>query len=456
MQGQLNASNVDILNRIRKSASLEYKDRVPVATQANLARTARTIRDYPVVWNEFIDILVNRIGLMLFNAYQFNNPLAPFKSGMSWGSIAMEVGNNLIEAENYDQMDTNPWTATPAEVVANYYVRNRADVYGVQTNEALIAEAAENEGQLSGLVNMMYNAPNQSAAWDEYKIMLNSLAEYENGSGFYNIQVPDLATSTSKEADGKTLVELIRSMYLRMNGFYSRKYNAEKCDSMASNMMLLIDSTVASAVDVNVLSAAFNLPFAEFVGRQVVIDEWPDELKGTQAILADGEFFRVYDILNKSASIYNPKTDATYTYLHVRGIYATSKQRNAVRFSTDANTEGAATVGRTVKSVTVATDPAGGVSKLKPGLVVQLVPTVTYSDNATDANAYFIVTAGTAAQAAAGKLPVILPDTGTYVDRFGALHVSENSDYETIVVTAVATHDPTKSANITLGTAAGK
>ena len=37
MQGQLNASNVDILNRIRKSASLEYKDRVPVATQANLA-----------------------------------------------------------------------------------------------------------------------------------------------------------------------------------------------------------------------------------------------------------------------------------------------------------------------------------------------------------------------------------------------------------------------------------
>ena len=109
MQGQLNASNVDILNRIRKSASLEYKDRVPVATQANLARTARTIRDYHVVWNEFIDILVNRIGLMLFNAYQFNNPLAPFKSGMSWGSIAMEVGNNLIEAENYDQLDTNPF-----------------------------------------------------------------------------------------------------------------------------------------------------------------------------------------------------------------------------------------------------------------------------------------------------------------------------------------------------------
>ena len=77
MQGQLNASNVDTLNRIRQLASLEYKDRVPVATQANLARTAQTIRDYPVVWNEFIDILANRIGLMLFNAYRFNNPLAP-------------------------------------------------------------------------------------------------------------------------------------------------------------------------------------------------------------------------------------------------------------------------------------------------------------------------------------------------------------------------------------------
>lgn len=453
MQGYLNASNVAILNKIRQSASLEYKDRVPVATQANLARTARTIRDYPVVWNEFIDILVNRIGLMIFNNYQFSNPLAPFKSGMSFGSIAMEVGNNLIQAENFDLMDTNPWTATPPDMVVNYYVKNRNDVYGVQVNDALIAEAMESEGQLAGTVNMLYNSPAQSAAWDEYQIMLNALAEYENGSTFANFQVSDLATSSDKEADGKTLVEKIRSMYLRLNGFYSRDFNAEKCDSMASNMLLLLDASVAASVDVNVLASAFNLSYTDFVGRQVIIDKWPDELKGTQAILADGEFFRVYDILNKSASIYNPKTDSTYTYLHCRGIYATSKQRNAVRFSTDADNIGVTAAAKTVTGVTIDTDPAGGVDAIKPGDVIQLVPKVAYSDSTNDANAYFIVTAGTAKAAANGTLPVILPDTGTYVDRFGALHISKSSTYETIVVTAVASKDPTKTANITLGSA---
>lgn len=453
MQGYLNASNVAILNKIRQSASLEYKDRVPVATQANLARTARTIRDYPVVWNEFIDILVNRIGLMIFNNYQFSNPLAPFKSGMSFGSIAMEVGNNLIQAENFDLMDTNPWTATPPDMVVDYYVKNRNDVYGVQVNDALIAEAMENEGQLAGTVNMLYNAPAQSAAWDEYKIMLNVLAEYENGSTFGNFQVPDMATSADKEADGKTLVEKIRSMYLRLNGFYSRDFNAEKCDSMMSNPVLMLSASVAASVDVNVLSSAFNLSYAQFVGRQVIVDEWPEELKGTQAILMDGEFFRVYDILNKSASIFNPKTDSTYTYLHCRSINAASKQRNAVRFSTDADNIGVTAAAKTVTGVTIDTDPTGGVDAIKPGDVIQLVPKVTYSDSSNDANAYFIVTAGTAEAAANGTLPVILPDTGTYVDRFGALHISESSTYETIVVTAVASKDPTKSANITLGSA---
>ena len=107
-QGSLNASNVHILNAVRRSASLEYKDRVPVATQANLARVVRTIRDYPVIWNEYMEALVNQIGIRVFNNYQLQNVLSPFKQGMRWGSIAMADGSNLITADSFDQMDANP------------------------------------------------------------------------------------------------------------------------------------------------------------------------------------------------------------------------------------------------------------------------------------------------------------------------------------------------------------
>lgn len=453
-QGYLNASNVDILNAVRRSASLEYKDRVPVATQANLARTVRTIRDYPVIWNEYMETLFNQIGIRVFNNYQFNNILRPFKQGMNWGSIAMEIGSNLITADNFDQMDANPWTAQTPDMRANYYVRNRADVYGMYINEELLAEASENDGQLSGYVNQLFALPNESATWDEYLLMKDVLAEYEASSGFYNVQVADLATSSDKETDGKDLVEKTRAMYLKTNGFYSRKYNAEGMDSILSDAVLVLDASVAAAIPVNVLATAFHLTETDFYGRQVVIDNWPEGLEGTQALLMDGDFFRVFDICNKSASIYNPKTDGLYSYLHCRGVYAASKQRNAIRFSTDANTETPTATAKVASKVTVALDPTvSDNAVLEPGAAVQLVPTVTYSAPAStpnDANAYFVITAGTAEQAENGTLPVILPDTGTYVDRFNVLHVSEKSAYETMVITAVSTVTPTVSGNITL------
>lgn len=452
-QGYLNASNVEILNAVRRSASLEYKDRVPVATQANLARTVRTIRDYPVIWNEYMETLVNQIGIRVFNNYQFNNVLRPFKQGMSWGSIAMEIGSNLITADNFDQMDVNPWTAQSPDMRANYYVRNRADVYGMYINEELLAEASENDGQLSGYVNQLFALPNESATWDEYLLMKDVLAEYDASSGFYNIQVADLAASSDKETDGKDLVEKTRAMYLKTNGFYSRKYNAEGMDSMLTDAVLLLDANVAAAIPVNVLASAFNMGETDFFGRQVVIDNWPEGLEGTQALLVDGDFFRVFDICNKSASIYNPKTDGLYSYLHCRGVYAASKQRNAIRFSTDANTETPTAVSKVASSVTVGCHVD---AVLEPGATVQLFPTVKYSAPAStpnDANAYFVITAGTAKQAANGTLPVILPDTGTYVDRFNVLHISEKSTYETMVITAVSTVTPTVSGNITLNKA---
>lgn len=453
-QGYLNASNVDILNAVRRSASLEYKDRVPVATQANLARTVRTIRDYPVIWNEYMETLVNQIGIRVFNNYQFSNVLRPFKQGMNWGSIAMEIGSNLITADNFDQMEANPWTAQAPDMRANYYVRNRADVYGMCINEELLAEASENDGQLSGYVNQLFALPNESATWDEYLIMKDTLAEYEASSGFYNVQVADLTASSDKETDGKALVEKTRAMYLKTNGFYSRKYNAEGMDSMLTDAVLLLDANVAAAIPVNVLASAFNMGETDFFGRQVVVDHWPEGLEGTQALLMDGDFFRVFDICNKSASIYNPKTDGLYSYLHCRGVYAASKQRNAIRFSTDANTETPTATAKVASNVSVALEAAvGDNAVLEPGATVQLVPTVTYSaptGTPTDANAYFVITAGTANQAAKDALPVILPDTGTYVDRFNVLHVSEKSEYETMMITAVSTVTPTVSGSITL------
>lgn len=83
---------IDILNVIRSDASPQYKERVPVATQENIAEVGNPILNFQAVRNEFLDNLVNRIGLVIITSRSYNNPLKSFKKGlMSLGETVEEI-----------------------------------------------------------------------------------------------------------------------------------------------------------------------------------------------------------------------------------------------------------------------------------------------------------------------------------------------------------------------------
>lgn len=452
MSGTLiKADNAQILNAVRKSASLSYRDRIPIATQANIEKTVSLIRKYPVMWNEFLDVLVNRIGLTVFRNYSFENKLKPLKKGtMNYGGVVQELGANLLSAHAYDPDATDVFNADKPDVRANYHVINRRDRYDLRINEDLLTEAMLNDGQLSSFINSLIALPAKSDEWDEYLLMRNLLKTYEESDGFANFQVPNLATSSDKETDGKTITEAIRLYYLKMKDFYSRDYNAEGMDAVGNEMILLATPEFFAALDVNVLAAAFHMDKADFISDgTVIVDDFG--ISGCQAILVDRDFYQVYDTKIKSTSIFNPKADETVYYLHHWGIYSVSRMVNALMFSTNATTLPSVAT-KTVTGVTVATDPAGATAE--PGADIQLKATVTYSDSSTDANAYFILTASAETAPTGGAAPnVVLPDTGTYVDRGGVLHIAEDSTYDSITVTAVASADPTKTANVAVSKA---
>ena len=115
----LQADNAAIINKVRANASLEYQSRIPVVTQANLSKTFATLQAYQPMWNEFMDVLINRIGLTLFNQNSFTNRLKPLKSGaMNYGGMIQEIGANLLHAEAYDPNDTNVFGGEKADVEA--------------------------------------------------------------------------------------------------------------------------------------------------------------------------------------------------------------------------------------------------------------------------------------------------------------------------------------------------
>ena len=57
----LTASSPEIMNMIRANSSVQYQDRIPIATQENFREVGNFILNYEPARNEFLNALVNRI-----------------------------------------------------------------------------------------------------------------------------------------------------------------------------------------------------------------------------------------------------------------------------------------------------------------------------------------------------------------------------------------------------------
>lgn len=445
------ASNAAIANAVRANASDAYRQRIPEITDNQLTKTMQTLRDYPTLWNEFIEVLVQRIGLTLFRQNSFENKLKPLKTGaMAYGGVVQEIGADLLTAKAYDANDTNVFGADKPDVKTVYHSVNRRDKYSLRLNEDMLEEAFVSDGQLAAFINALIALPQQSDEWDEYLIMRDILRKVHDAEGLATIKVDDLFTAQDPEQVGKEWAKTLRQHYLQMKNFYNTVYNNSAIHTTSDDLVLLGTPRFFANFDVEVLAAAFNMDRANFMAdRTVVIDDFG--MAGVDCALVDRDFFVCTDVKIKSATIYNPATLEQNYYYHHWGVYSASPLRNALILSSVEETNITAAPAKTVTTVEVALEtPVVGNKVLEPGAVIPLATTVTYSDNSIDGRAYYVITGCTNADADNGTWNVVLPDTGTYVDRMGVLHVAADSSYTGLTVTAISDQDGKKSSNIKL------
>ncbi len=452
----LDASNADIINKVRANASMDFRSRVPVTTKANLAKTLSEIQEYEPLWNEFQSVLINKIGLVLMDTnLVFENKLKPLKSGgMQYGGMVQELGTRFIDAEAYDPNATNVWDAQKPYVDANYHKINRRDKYKFRVNSDLLEEAFINDGQLSAYVNSLMVLPQQSAEWDEFLLMKELLAQYQTDVTMPNIKVGDLMGATTeedKEKIGKEIVEKVRAAYGYIKEFPRTDLNPDHVVTMSQNVVLITTPSILARLDVEVLAAAFHMDKVQFLADRVVtIDHWPTGLEDTQVLLVDGNFYRVFETKRRNVNIFNPDSlDWIYTY-HIWQILSLSHMKNVMRFST-AETNVAIDGGEfpakstpTVSKVEIST--AAENNEFVAGDEIQMGAKVTYSDASTDADAYFLITGVTAT----GAKKAVIPATGTFIDRMGVLHIGNPCEFATLIVEARAEQDNTKTAKLTL------
>lgn len=449
------ATNAAIVNAVRTNASQAYRERIPETTDNSLTKTISLLQENSVLWNEFINILVQRIGLTLFRTNSFENRLKPFKTGaMAFGGVVQEIGANLLQAKAYDPNDTNVFGADKPDVKAIYHSVNRRDRYDLRINEDMLEEAFVNAGQLSAFINNLLALPQQSDEWDEYLIMRDIIRKVHDSEGMATLRVDDMfadgLTPDQQKAAGENIAAVLREQYLKMKNFYNTAYNNAGMQVTSGDLVLLGTPRFFGKFDVSVLAAAFNMDKANFMADQTVtVDDFG--IDGVDMALIDRDFFVCTDTKIKSGSIYNPATCDINYYYHHWGVYSASMMRNALLLSTTEESNIVAAPSKTVSSVAIALEtPVTGNKVLEPGAEIAFETTVTYSDKSTDGRAYYIITATTEEVAADGVWNVVLPDSGTYIDRDGVLHISETANYTGLTVTAIADYDNTKSANIVL------
>jgi len=298
--------------------------------------------------------------------------------------------------------------------------------------------------------------PQNSFENDEYRTMLQLIAEYAAAEGFFTDTCAILQTATDVQL--KEFITKVRAHVGKM-AFISTKYNQGKLPTFAqkNNIYLMATPDALANIDVNVLAAAFNVSYADLNQRVIVVDEFP--IEGAEALLFDKDFFVCADYVHETSAFYNPEQLATNYYLHHWGVYSVSPFMPVVLFSSLANPTTIPTVVEAVTSLTLAaqdefgtavtTYTAGDLVYLVPDLTGTVTPATPGIDVLPDSVTYTF-----ALESSAGVAKTV--KATTYVDDNGVLHVQRTgiAAGDELTITATSTYiNPSDASDTTAYTA---
>lgn len=423
------ANGVNVLNVIRQNATAVYQDRIPEATAENLHEVGDAILTYEAQANEFVNALVNRIGLVILNNRMATNPLAALKKGrLAVGETIEEIYIDVIKAQTYDPQaaqDTLFKRHLPNVSSVFHSVDSQLNYPLTISNEQLRKAFMSYDSLdrfIAGLVDSMY----KSATLDEFIQMKQLISEWNNNGRF----IIEPITSVTDAASAREAMIKIKAVSDGMTIFNNQMNYAGVWTSTPKDEQYLITTPDFNArMDVDVLAAAFHMDKAEFAGHVIVVDNIGDlGDDGIEAILVDKNWYQVYDYLRTFKTAYNGEGLYWNYFYHVWMVYSLSPFANAVAFGTATPTVTAVTV-----TPTAATVKAGG--------TVQITTSVTGTGDPTS-KCTFALAGNTDPETVVNTMgKVILGSKET-----GSLGNSKNQ----ITVTAKSVQDTSKTATCTI------
>lgn len=438
----LNASSVDILNAIRNSASTNYRDFVPKAsnTPESIRRIGEIIMQYTPLQNEFLNALVNRIARVIITSKMYANPLSMFKKGLiDFGETIEEIFVNIANPHQYDveESENKVFAREIPDVRAAFHTLNYKKFYKQTIQNKDLNQAFLSWDGITDLISKIVNAMYTAANYDEFVTTKYMLAKA--------ILDGRLSAITVDANDSKGAVTKIKGVSNALT-FMSNNYNAAGVQTFTdkNDQYLLVNSQFDSEIDVEVLASAFNMSKAEFMGHRILIDGFgtldvarlnalfKDDpnyeelsqdtltaLNAIPAVLVDKNFFMIFDNMYEFTENYNGQGLYWNYFYHTWKTFSMSPFANALVFVP------------AVPSVTSVTVSPSAVT-CKKGQSVQLSVTVETENYAP-------------------KTVNWKSDTeGVTVDINGHVTVATSVTASTAKITATSTYDTTKSSVCTV------
>lgn len=353
----LNASTAQILNVIRENASIDYQSNVPeVAQSRDILRVGQCILGEASLMNEFVSALVNRIALVRIRSAVFYNPYAELKKGvLTLGETVEEAYIGLAKAMCFSAVkaEKREFKRYIPEVKTAFHAINWRVLYPLSIERKDLEKAFMSENGVTDFIMRLMDSIFTGASYDEYLLFKYLIIKAYNNGGIY----VDGITGNDIHDDAAEFRGVSN-----MLTFVSDRYNQRRVQTATprENQHIFMDAKYNARFDVDVLSAAFNMDKADFLGRLHLVDSFttfdndrfddiraecdgleevtPAELAkmgNVVAVLVDDEWFQIYDTL-ENGGIMTEKEVASglrwnYFY-HVWKTVSISPFSNAVAF----------------------------------------------------------------------------------------------------------------------------
>lgn len=352
--------NYTILHDIWLKGTNDFQQRIPEPTQSNIDQVIGYLFDpmNQIYFNQFMDALIMRIGTTYVHQQSFLNPLREFKKPqITYGNTIQEMIPKWIRAHSYIDDAEDVFKMARPDARVWYHSQNRRDRYDITINDIELRTAFTDANGLNKLVASIMNVPINSDEYDEYRIMMQLIAIYEQKWGFYKHA---LSAAPTDEDTGKEFLQALRT-YAGLLRFPSTTYNNGAIPDIPifvnpNELILMITPQTQAAIDVQTLAVLFHLEKAEIQYRTVLVDQFPIPDNNCVALLTTTDFFMCMDTQYRNTSMYNPKTLGTNYFLHHWGIYSVSPFVPAILFKVGGETTTINEVEQTVTGLTLTID----------------------------------------------------------------------------------------------------